>query len=583
MNFLPLWQDASEGRRHPWLPVLSGVMFSIIILTMAAVPARADEAVKGTVKCRSGIVRKTASTTAECAFCVKEGENILILSESESSDGNKWYQIRLQDQSGYIRSDLVSKSKETVTLNTEPKQENTAQTAEEKPEAKPEETTETAETEKTAEQPDGEAGKEPAGEAAETTEKKAFIRGTSVRIREKEVNGAVVVQLNAGYDITVLDEKRAEDNYTWYRIRFDHQGSLKEGYVRSDFVNFSGGGSKQAEIADEDFENCIAAFPESYKNPLRLLHQKYPKWKIVPVKTGLDWNKTVEEECVIGKNLTSISSIPSWKSKDPRAYNSEKNQWYGFDGGAWAAASPEVICYYLDPRNFLDDNGIFQFETLEYKSYQNETGCSAIFVNSFMSGSYTDSDGITRSYANTFLDAGKQNGISPYHLASRCLQEQGLYGKSDCVRGDVPGRENLFNYFNIGAYAAGGASAGTNGLIYASGTDADYLRPWNTRYRSIMGAARYVSEKYVKKGQDTLYFQKFNVVNKENGIYAHQYMNNISAASAEAARLKRAYADPDLELEFKVPYYENMPQEACAKPSYTSGTDNGQISLQALQ
>jgi hypothetical protein len=60
-------------------------------------------------------------------------------------------------------------------------------------------------------------------------------------------------------------------------------------------------------------------------------------------------------------------------------------------------------------------------------------------------------------------------------------------------------------------------------------------------------------------------------------------MNNISAASAEAARLKRAYADPDLELEFKVPYYENMPQEACAKPSYTSGTDNGQISLQALQ
>ena len=118
MNFLPLWQDASEGRRHPWLPVLSGVMFSIIILTMAAVPARADEAVKGTVKCRSGIVRKTASTTAECAFCVKEGENILILSESEGSDGNKWYQIRLQDQSGYIRSDLVSKSKETVTLNT---------------------------------------------------------------------------------------------------------------------------------------------------------------------------------------------------------------------------------------------------------------------------------------------------------------------------------------------------------------------------------------------------------------------------------------------------------------------------------
>ena len=622
MIMKPFWPDASEGRRHPML-VLSGILVIFTCVALAAgVRVQAATAVKGTVKCKSGIVRENASQSSACTFCVKSGESVLILSEKEGKGGTKWYQIRVADKEGYIRADLVTKTKEKVEVKTE---QAAGTKSEQQVPASNGNTSSVSQIGKVngtgvnvREEPvDGKvvskltngdnitATKSVQGSDQKTwyaisfvqdkkpltgyirsdfvegvsfteqtaatndTTNKGFIRGTSVRIRDKEVSGAVVVQLNAGHDVTILDEVKGSDNFTWYHVSFSYLGNNKEGYVRSDLVTRQAG-TQTVAASDEAFEKVIAELPDSYKNNLRILHSKYPNWKIVPVKTGLKWEDVVNAECAIGKNLTPMTSTPSWKSTDPRAYNREKNQWYGFDGGSWAAASADVIRYYLDPRNFLDETGIFQFETLEYQDYQNDAGVTNILTGSFMSGSYTDTDGVTRSYANTFVEAGKQNGISPYHLAARCLQEQGLTGESDSIKGNVSGYQNLFNYFNIGAYAANGLPASINGLIYASGSDASYSRPWNSRYRSIVGAAKYVSEKYVKKSQNTLYFQKFNVINAENGIYSHQYMNNISAASAEGTRLKRAYTDLNMALEFRIPYYSEMPETVCEKPAGTN-------------
>ncbi|MBR6451676.1 MAG: SH3 domain-containing protein [Lachnospiraceae bacterium] len=609
---------------------LMPVAFAAVILLIAS-PKQvfALTAVKGTVRCSSGIVRESASTSAACAFCVRKGDSVIVLSEEDGKDGNKWYKIRILDQTGYIRSDLVTKSKETVTIEEETGKEQETAAAEPAKETaavtaggsfigtvkgtgvnvRKEPATGGVVTKVTAGDkvtvskstkdadgnvwyaisfaqnkqamsgyirsdfvegaPEGTAAAkaESAPTVQEPSEKKGFIRGTGVRIREDAVTGPVVVQLGTGHDVTILDEKKGEDNYVWYRVRFSYQGATKEGYVRSDLVNVAAAQSAQAvPPGDETFEASIAELPASYKNGLRLLHAKYPLWKFIPVNTGLSWTDVLNAECVIGKNLTSMKSIASWKSKDPRAYNSEKGIWYGFDGGSWASASPEIIRYYLDPRNFLDESGIFQFETLEYQDYQNETGTGNILAYSFMNGSFTDTDGVTKSYAGTFVEAGRANGISPYHLAARCMQEQGLYGESECVKGNVAGYEGLFNFFNIGAYAANGLTAPINGLIYASGTDENYYRPWNSRTRSILGAAKYISEKYVKKGQNTLYFQKFNVVNAQNGIYSHQYMSNICAAASEGAALRKAYSEPDTDLVFRIPYYSDMPDSPAAKP-----------------
>ena len=91
------------------------------------------------------------------------------------------------------------------------------------------------------------------------------------------------------------------------------------------------------------------------------------------------------------------------------------------------------------------------------------------------------------------------------------------------ISGNYSGYNGYYNYFNIGAYTTSSASATVNGLIYAKNND------WNSIYKSINGGAGIVGNNYVKKGQNTLYFQKFNVVNM-NSIYSHQYMTNVQAA-----------------------------------------------------
>ena len=83
------------------------------------------------------------------------------------------------------------------------------------------------------------------------------------------------------------------------------------------------------------------------------------------------------------------------------AYDWATNKWYGYDGAGWVSASSNYIAYCMDPRNYLNDTYIFQFETLEYAPYQNVTGVGNILSGSFMSGNYSDTDGASRSYADT--------------------------------------------------------------------------------------------------------------------------------------------------------------------------------------
>ena len=493
--------------------------------------------IKGT-----GVNIRKAPVDGKIICRLTTGNQITVTDQLRSdADGQIWYAISFlnnkKPENGYVRSDLTEgiTPYESLTKTEEPKEESTGNTTEEP--------------------------KQP--------ESSASIKGMGVRIREKVVNGNIVAQLDTGYPIEVLEEVNADDGFKWYRIKFSKNDKEREGYVRSDLVTIVNT-NYNTQSSDADFEEQIKEFPDDYKAQLRALHEKYPNWQFEAVKTGLEWSDVVKNESKVGRNLVAKTSIASWKSTEPQAYNWASNTWYGFDGGSWAAASTELIQYYLDPRNFLDDSGIFQFETLEFKDYQNVDGVKNALAGTFMAGDYSDTDGETRSYASTFFEAGQNYGINPYHLASRAVQEQGVLGRSQSIAGNVAGLENLFNYFNIGAFAANGNSATINGLYYAAGADENYLRPWNSRYKSINGSAKYIADKYVSVGQNTLYFQKFNVVNSKNGIYSHQYMSNIVAASYESARLKKAYSDLNTKLIFRIPVYNNMPSAKCVKPTSDS-------------
>ncbi|WP_167955271.1 cadherin-like beta sandwich domain-containing protein [Anaerosporobacter faecicola] len=336
-------------------------------------------------------------------------------------------------------------------------------------------------------------------------------------------------------------------------------------------------------LSDAEFEQMMTTqgFPESYKPYLRTLHSQYPYWQFEAYHTGLDWSTAVAKESVVGKNLIPNSKNIAWKSMETGAYKWATDSFVVYDGSTWVTASQDIIAYYMDPRNFLTPQGIFQFELLSYQNeYQTVSGLSNILTGTPMAGtnySFVDDTGVTqtKTYADTFIEAAKYSGVSPYHLASRVKQEVVTSSKtfSSSVTGTVSGYEGLYNFYNIGAThstEAGGAVA--NGLKYAkNGTsnaanNALYLIPWTSPYRSIVGGAYIIGSTYIKRGQNTIYLEKFNMT--PTSTYSHQYMANVQAAASESTKTYTAYSTmSSVPVVFSIPVFLDMPSTAAPLPA----------------
>ena len=584
-----------KGKKGRKVTAFLGVTALSVAFLAMPVMAKGTGTVTGT-----GVnVRKSAGTAAEKVTTVTTGDQLRVTGSKKDSTGKKWYKVTFTQNgtnyTGYIMSNYVNYKKDAATPD--------QATANQAAAAQTDGSTTVLDVsgiakdikQNTTNQTNtGNTQNNNAGTTNQTTaaKKTGAIQGDYVRIRKKPVVGTVVCQLMKNTDVTVKSSKKGSDGYIWYKISFKYGGKKKTGYVRSDLLKVNETKQEKAadpaqsgaepantngtdqstvtSLTDAEFESYLTAqgFPESYKQPLRQLHTVHPEWTFKAVQTNLAWNDVVAAESAVGKNLVGKNAIVSWKSLESTAYNRKKNTWYGFDGGSWVAASTALVQYYLDPRNFLGETSVFQFESLEYEDYQNVEGLKALLAGSFMNGDYTEPDGSVRNYADAFIEIGRQVGVSPYHLAARCYQEQG--------KGTVEGFESIFNYYNIGAYASGGNSPTRQGLIYASGQTSganNYERPWNTRYKSLLGGAEYVAQKYVKVKQNTLYFQKFNVVNTKNGLYKHQYMTNVQAAASEAQKMSKACQAGD-RLVFYIPVYTGMPETACVKPTDNKNPNN---------
>lgn len=387
------------------------------------------------------------------------------------------------------------------------------------------------------------------------TEQIGTVTGSYVRLRSEPVTGSLITYPDKGQVVRVIDETTASDGYTWYKLTYDSNGATLTGWMRSDFVLITVAAVDPSD--DNEFEAYLEnqGFPESYRVYLRALHAQHPNWVFNAKQTGLDWNTVINEESKLGINLVSSSSPSSWKSTEPGAYNWDTGKWVAMDTSSWVAASKEIVAYFMDPRNFLvDGSAILQFETLSYAATQNKTGIANILAGSFMAKD---------TYYNIFYNAGVNNNISPYHLASRSLQEVGTNG-SGSTSGTYPGYEGVYNFFNIGASPnADGSGALVNGLIRAQ------KEGWTSPQLSIEGGAKIVGNSYIYKGQNTLYYQKFNVVYTGGyGLYRHQYMTNIQAPTSESTKMKKAYTDfASSAITFNIPVYKNMPETVAAKPT----------------
>ena len=308
-------------------------------------------------------------------------------------------------------------------------------------------------------------------------------------------------------------------------------------------------------------QGTLSQFPDSYADGLWLLHCLHPAYRFQAYKTGLTFEEVLDNEDHVDRSLISSTYNPTWVKPGSPVY----------DGKSWKAAKREVVAYFLDPRNFLTPSGVFQFEKLSFdETVHTLDGISSMTKNSFLNE--TDPD-----YSSILLKAGKDAGVSPYFLASRILQEMGRNGESPLAHGTLGGYEGYYNFYNIGSTPDPNVKNGAqiNGAKYArygsqpeekkiTPDEEELLLPWTTPERAICGGALWIARSYIEIGQDTLYFQKFDILDNEDGMYKHQYAQNIAMASNEGVRYYSAYASQDMldsSFVFIIPVYEEMPEE----------------------
>ena len=336
------------------------------------------------------------------------------------------------------------------------------------------------------------------------------------------------------------------NNATWYAVKFDYAAREYTGYVAKACMY----GVKTYSYSDDtSFEQSISSFPDSYKPYLRKLHAMHPNWTFKADYTDLDWEASAEAESQ--KGTSAISYLyPSLIFKDSMNPNG-----IIVDGTSWYAPAKDAVKYYMDPRNFLTEKGIFMFQSLAYNSSE-DSSVQELLNGTFMEGSFTE-NGVKKMYAQAFIEAGKEANVSAVHLASRAIQEMGTNGSS-ASSGTVSGYEGYYNFYNIGATS--GADNYLKGLEYAKN------QGWNSIQKAITGGAKFIGSSYISIGQDTIYFQKFNVSSYRTRLeYTHQYQTNIMAPESESANIYTSNKESgklNNNYTFIIPVYNNRPDAA---------------------
>ena len=375
-----------------------------------------------------------------------------------------------------------------------------------------------------------------------------------------------ITELVFGSRVSVIGES---GNY--YKITFE-DGNV--GYASKTYVLDV---NKYASTSGDYKNYCNSlikkGFVESYCPQLYYLHVAYPNWNFTPDVTGI----TLEEA--------------SKKEEDKTVLQTGNSNYYLRSNpieGSYYYIKSNVIASFMDPRNTMYPNRIFQ-----YLDLQSSKGISNDAAMSSVVGS-----GNLKNYFNEYKQAAVINNINPLHILARSKQEGANTSSYSAVTGLYTTTKGLtssqgfsldgyYNFYNIGSYASG-YYTGTvqRGLAYAAGFLEDdkcfttneetgisiydetkcgklsYQRPWNTQALAISGGAEFIANGYVRKGQDTLYFQKFNVSSYHGyTLYTHQYMTNVWAPCSEGEIMYNAYNAGGLlnsNFTFIIPVYSDL-------------------------
>lgn len=291
-----------------------------------------------------------------------------------------------------------------------------------------------------------------------------------------------------------------------------------------------------------------------YNDLINKLKWEHPNWNFTILYTGLDWNQVIKSENSghggSPLNLISASKTGEWICSICGGKR--------YDNGSWCCASERTIAYLMDPRNILNSTDIFQLEEVKFNgNIHTIDGVKKMTSGTFLAGD---------SIGQAILTACRNSNVSPYYVVSRIIQEQGR-GGSTTGKGMESGGKKYYNVFNVGA------SGNSSSQIIANALAKAKEQGWTSLEASILGGIDFLKTKYINRGQNTLYLNKFDVDDSDGTLYSHQYMQNIQAAQSEAVTIYNIYNQTgklNESFNFIVPVYENMPRALSRIPSNSS-------------
>ena len=281
-----------------------------------------------------------------------------------------------------------------------------------------------------------------------------------------------------------------------------------------------------------------------YKESLENLKLAHPNWNFKFLYTGLNFSDAVSGEYEVrSANLVPTSYGGEWISGTAL-----------YDTG-WYGASEKAIARFMDPRNFLNEVDIFQFQDVNDYLYGVCTleGIQEQVNNSFL-----------KDYATDIDTACRNENVNPYYIIARLFQENGRNPSNGTYKMNGGDGKYYYNPFNIGATGNSKSEVYNNALARAK------REGWDTMVKALQGGIYFCKKNWLENYQNTLYQNKFDI-DSTNGtsLYSHQYMQNLFGAYNEAKSLQGMYDKTgrlDSDFTFIIPVYENMPKDLSPEP-----------------
>ncbi len=357
-----------------------------------------------------------------------------------------------------------------------------------------------------------------------------------------------------------------------------------------------------------------AGFPPDYADKLAEIKLAHPAWSFIPLEIS-ELEPEYSFDYIINRETEDPSANLVYPSDEFSGFF-DKESGAVYDSG-WYSASDDAVRYFVDPRNFLNERDIFQFEDLSYYDRDYSSGVDGVLDGTFMQQLMLENGELLSDY---ILKVGAELSVSPVHIAARMRQEQGVENSSGMISGEcgdlllyfyengtqytqdgklvlTPAsghtRDELlsyngyYNFFNMGATGNGLFSIYLNAMKRAKQGTADLAdhfsgnASWDKMYKSVYGGVYSLKSTYIDDYQNNLYLQKFNVDPRSSRNFWGQYMQNVGAALSEGRSAYLSYKEAGIlesEFVFLIPVFSDMPQDPCPDPSggksYYSSSDD---------